>query len=44
MTFGFHRGINGLTLARLVARFDFVDDVNLAFATNDLARRVTLLG
>src|SRR4051794_13667321 len=34
----------GLALARLVTRLDFVDHVDLALATHDLARRVTLLG
>ena len=43
MSFSFHRG-KGLTLARLVTRLDFVDDVNLALAAHDLAGRVTLLG
>ena len=31
-------------LARLVARLDLVDDVNLALAAHDLAGRVALLG
>ena len=45
MNFSFHGGEkNGSALARLIARFDFVDDVDLAFATHDLTGRVTLLG
>jgi hypothetical protein len=31
-------------LARLVTRLDLVDDVNLALAADNLARRVTQLG
>ena len=31
-------------MARLVTRFDFVDDVDLALAPDDLAGRVTHLG
>ena len=47
MAFGFHV-IKwffrfGLTLAGLVARLDLVDDVDAAFAADDLAGRVTLL-
>ena len=45
MAFGFH-GKEGLgsALARLVARLDFVDDVDLALATHDLAGRVAQFG
>lgn len=45
MSLGFHRSkMELLALARLVTRLDFIDDVNLALATDHLARRVTLLG
>jgi hypothetical protein len=46
MAFGFHvdkKEVKKSTLARFVAGFDFVDHVDLATATDDLARRVTLL-
>src|ERR1700694_2231827 len=45
MDFGFHgkRGVDS-ALARLVARLDLVDDVDLALAAHDLAGRVTDLG
>jgi len=45
MAFGFHVDLKrvGLTLAGLVARLDLVDDVDAAFAADDLAGRVTLL-
>ena len=46
MAFGFHSGIKEFrsTLTSLVAGLDFVDDIDLAATTNDLAGRVTLLG
>jgi hypothetical protein len=46
MAFGFHGGgkeVRKSTLTGFVAGFDFVDHVDLAAATDDLARRVTLL-
>jgi hypothetical protein len=45
MAFGFHVGkeMFRLTLTGLVAGLDFVDDVDAAFAADDLASRVTLL-
>lgn len=45
MAFGFHVGKEGvgLTLAGLVTGLDLVDDVDAAFAADDLASRVTLL-
>jgi hypothetical protein len=45
MVFGFHviKEVFRLTLAGLVARLDLVDDVDAAFAADDLAGRVTLL-
>jgi len=46
MAFGFHGGIKEVresTLARFVAGFDFVDDVDLATTADHLAGRVTLL-
>jgi len=45
MAFGFHviKEMFRLTLTSFVARLDFVDDVDAAFAADDLAGRVTLL-
>jgi hypothetical protein len=46
MAFGFHgdgEKVGKSTLAGFVAGFDFVDHVDLATTTDDLARRVTLL-
>ena len=45
MAFGLH-GKSGFrsALARLVARLDFIDDVDAPFATDHLASRVTYFG
>ena len=44
MSFFLHsREVRGLTLARLVARVGFVNDVNAALTTNNLTIRVAAL-